>query len=73
MTRHGINNKIFAYGGFEVQFHAYVTYALASDHRATPGTGRPTEDLEKETRCLCWELNTDCSVVQHIRLPQNTH
>jgi hypothetical protein len=62
-----MNNKIFAYGGFEVQFHAYVTSALYSDQWAAPGTGRPTEALEKGTRCLCGELNTDCPVVQHIQ------
>jgi hypothetical protein len=38
-----MNNKIFAYGGFEVQFHAYVTSALASYQWAAPGTRRPTE------------------------------
>jgi hypothetical protein len=38
-----VNNKIFAYGGFEVQFYAYVTSALASYQRAAPGTGRPME------------------------------
>jgi hypothetical protein len=63
-----MNNIQFAYGGFEVQFRAYVTSALDSDKWAAPWTDKPTEALEKKIRCLCGELNTDCPVAQHVQV-----
>jgi hypothetical protein len=63
-----MSNIQFAYEGFEVQYHAYVTSASDSDKWAAPGTGTPTEALEKKIRCLCGELHTDCPVVQHLQV-----